>query len=90
MGDKKIYKFFKFTTTNDRDEAHFNKDFEGYVFEGMCSHGAGILILGSKMVDEDVAEVKIEIDDELTPVGTFSEEVDEVVSKPRVIDPFRR
>ncbi|NOR89002.1 MAG: hypothetical protein GQ524_01995 [Anaerolineales bacterium] len=95
--EKKVYKIFKMTQTNDREMQHFNDSFDGYDFEGIGQHGAAIVIVGSRM-EEVVEKPELEVVDvvpEVTPVGTFSDEVDEIESKQdsqkpaKVVDPFR-
>lgn len=93
---KKRYKIFKMTQTNDRAMEHFNDSFEGYDFEGVGQHGAAVVIVGSRMEEVEEKpepEPVVDVVSEVTPVGAFSDEVDEVPDsqKPaKVVDPFRQ
>ncbi len=94
---KQVYKFFQIAILNEREELQFNKDFEGWTVAGMATHGARVVILGTKRVpavEADVKEALAEV--EKTPVGALGSEVDEKdasehpVRKPKVVDPFRQ
>jgi len=94
---KQVYKFFQIAILNEREELQFNKDFEGWAVAGMATHGARVVILGTKFVswvEEDVKEALVEV--EKTPPGALGDEVDEKdaskspVRKTKVVDPFRK
>lgn len=95
---KQVYKFFQIAILNEREELQFNKDFEGWAIAGMATHGARVVILGTKWVPAvevvDVKDALLEV--EKTPPGALGDEVDEKdasqnpVRQPTVVDPFRK
>ncbi len=96
---KQVYKFFQLAILNAKEELQFNKEFadDGWAFAGMATHGARVVVLGTKWIPVveavDVKDALPEV--EKTPPGALDDEVDEKdasknpVRKTNVVNPFR-
>lgn len=79
---KKKYKFFQFSTLNDREEHKFNEEIEGYEVVGCSGWGPRFVVIGAKWIlDMPEPEKKPVVKEKVELSGSLGEDIDEAPSK---------
>ena len=93
---KLVYKFFQLAILNEREEQQFNEECEGWTVAGMATHGARVVILGSRY-ESVVEDVEEEVVEEEADPGMLDDEIEEreasntpPTKRTKVVDPFRK